>query len=250
MLQTFGLIASMDKLLKLDVLKDVATAAAATTKSLLEVYADSTDAVVTLAHEYTGSVESMTSLTDALISQKQVAAALAVAYEEVSRVVDATFGNAINTIEESMLSEADLYQRRRSQIASLTDELSTTIDPAKIAGLVQQIDALAGSAFQMLDETQRQQMSQEFVDFLTQAQTIADQQIQAGRDSLAGRETATANAIDLEVLNTAALTQQTAANTFAAAVTQFAGVMGGGGFAFDPAAIAAAIAAARGEVNA
>jgi len=250
MLQTFGLIASMDKLLKLDVLKDVATAAAATTKSLLEVYADSTDAVVTLAHEYTGSVESMTSLTDALISQKQVAAALAVAYEEVSRVVDATFGNAISTIEESMLSEADLYQRRRSQIASLTDELSTTIDPAKIAGLVQQIDALAGSAFQMLDETQRQQMSQEFVDFLTQAQTIADAQIQAGRDSLAGRETATANAIDLEVLNTAALTQQTAANTFAAAVTQFAGVMGGGGFAFDPAAIAAAIAAARGEVNA
>lgn len=249
MLQTFGLIASMDKLLKLDVLKDVATAAAATTKSLLEVYADSTDAVVTLAHEYTGSVESMTSLTDALISQKQVAAALAVAYEEVSRVVDATFGNAISTIEESMLSEADLYQRRREQIATLTDELSTTIDPAKLAGLVQQIDALAGSAFGMLDETQRQSMGAEFIAFLQQAQTIADQQIQAGRDSLAGRETATANAIDLEVLNTAALTQQAAANTFAAAVTQFAGVIGGGGFVLDPATLAAYIAAARGEVN-
>jgi len=248
--QIFGFASKLDQLLKLDVLAEVSDAAAAKMKTLLDVYGEATDAVVNLAQEYDGSLESMTSLTDALQSQKQVAAQLAVAYEEVSRLVDATFGNAINTIEESMLSEADLYQRRRSQIASLTDELSTTIDPAKIAGLVQQIDALAGSAFQMLDETQRQQMSQEFVDFLTQAQTIADQQIQAGRDSLAGRETATANAIDLEVLNTAALTQQTAANTFAAAVTQFAGVMGGSGFAFDPAAIAAAIAAARGEVNA
>ena len=248
--QIFGFASKLDQLLKLDVLAEVTEAAAAKMKTLLDVYGEATDAVVTLAQEYDASLESMTSLTDALQSQKQVAAQLAVAYEEVSRLVDATFGNAINTIEESMLSEADLYQRRREQIATLTDELSTTIDPAKLAGLVQQIDALAGSAFQMLDETQRQSMGAEFIAFLQQAQTIADQQIQAGRDSLAGRETATANAIDLEVLNTAALTQQSAANTFAAAVTQFAGVMGGGGFAFDPAAIAAAIAAARGEVNA
>lgn len=247
--QIFGFASKLDQLLKLDVLAEVTTAAANKMKTLLDVYGEATDAVVNLAQEYDGSLESMTSLTDALQSQKQVAAQLAVAYEEVSRLVDATFGNAINTIEESMLSEADLYQRRREQIATLTDELSTTIDPAKLAGLVQQIDALAGSAFQMLDETQRQSMGAEFIAFLQQAQTIADQQIQAGRDSLAGRETATANAIDLEVLNTAALTQQAAANTFAAAVTQFAGVMGGG-FAFDPAVIAAAIAAARGEVNA
>lgn len=248
--QIFGFASKLDQLLKLDVLAEVTTAAAAKMKTLLDVYGEATDAVVTLAHEYDGSLESMTSLTDALQSQKQVAAQLAVAYEEVSQLVDATFGNAISTIEESMLSEADLYQRRREQIATLTDELSTTIDPAKLAGLVQQIDALAGSAFGMLDETQRQSMGAEFIAFLQQAQTIADQQIQAGRDSLAGRETATANAIDFEVLNTAALTQQAAANTFADAVRQFAGVMGGGGFAFDPAAIAAAIAAARGEVNA
>ena len=247
--QIFGFASKLDQLLKLDVLAEVTEAAATKMKTLLDVYGEATDAVVSLAQEYDGSLESMTSLTDALQSQKQVAAQLAVAYEEVSRLVDATFGNAISTIEESMLSEADLYQRRRQQIATLTDELSTTIDPAKLAGLVQQIDALAGSAFQMLDETQRQSMGAEFIAFLQQAQTIADQQIQAGRDSLAGRETATANAIDLEVLNTAALTQQAAANTFAAAVTQFAGVMGGG-FAFDPAAIAAAIAAARAdEVN-
>ena len=247
--QIFGFASKLDQLLKLDVLAEVTEAAATKMKTLLDVYGEATDAVVSLAQEYDGSLESMTSLTDALQSQKQVAAQLAVAYEEVSRLVDATFGSAINTIEESMLSEADLYQRRRQQIATLTDELSTTIDPAKLAGLVQQIDALAGSAFGMLDETQRQSMGAEFIAFLQQAQTIADQQIQAGRDSLAGRETATANAIDLEVLNTAALTQQAAANTFAAAVTQFAGVMGGG-FAFDPAAIAAAIAAARAdEVN-
>lgn len=247
--QLFSFASTLDKLLKIDVLAEVTTAAATKMKTLLDVYDEATDAVVNLAQEYDGSLESMTSLTDALQSQKQVAAQLAVAYEEVSQLVDATFGNAISTIEESMLSEADLYQRRREQIASLTDELSTTIDPAKIAGLVQQIDALAGSAFQMLDEGQRKQMSQEFIDFLTQAQTIADQQIQAGRDSLAGRETATANAIDLEVLNTAALTQQAAANTFAAAVTTFAGVMGAG-FNLDPATIAAYIAANKAEVNA
>lgn len=249
--QLFGFASKLDKLLKLDVLKEVADAAATKTKTLLDAYSESTDALVTLAQEYDGTLESMTGLTDALQSQKQVAAQLAVAYQEVSALVDATFGSAINTIEESMLSEADLYQRRREQIASLTDELATTIDPTKIASLVQQIDSLAGAAFQMLDETQRGQMSQEFIDFLQQAQTIADQQIQAGRDSLAGRETAVAGAIDLEVLNTAALTQQAAANTFAGAVDRFAGLIGGNQLGLDPEAIAAYLRAngVAAEVN-
>jgi len=247
--QIFGFASKLDQLLKLDVLKEVADAAATKTKTLLDAYSESTDAVVNLAQEYDGTLESMTGLTDALQSQKQVAAQLAVAYQEVSALVDATFGSAINTIEESLLSEADLYQRRREQIASLTDELATTIDPTKIASLVQQIDSLAGAAFQMLDETQRGQMSQEFIDFLQQAQTIADQQIQAGRDSLAGRETAVAGAIDLEVLNTAALTQQTAANTFAGAVDRFAGLIGGNGISIDIEAILANLRAQGVEVN-
>jgi hypothetical protein len=249
--QIFGFASKLDQLLKLDVLKEVADAAATKTKTLLDAYSESTDAVVNLAQEYDGTLESMTGLTDALQSQKQVAAQLAVAYQEVSALVDATFGSAINTIEESLLSEADLYQRRREQIASLTDELATTIDPTKIASLVQQIDSLAGAAFQMLDETQRGQMSQEFIDFLQQAQTIAEQQIQAGRDSLAGRETAVAGAIDLEVLNTAALTQQTAANTFAGAVDRFAGLIGGNQLGLDPEAIAAYLRAngVAAEVN-
>jgi len=231
--QLFGFATKLDELLKLDVLKEVADAAAASTKTLLDAYSEATDAVVNLAQEYDGTLESMTGLTDALTSQKQVAAQLAAAYQEVSSLVDATFGNAISTIEESMLSEADLYQRRREQIASLTAELGTTIDPAKIAGLVQQIDSLAGSAFQMLDESQRASLSGEFIDFLRQAQTLADQQIQAGRDSLAGRETAVTNAVDLEVMNTAALTQQAAANTFSEAVEKFAGIVGGNAFGID-----------------
>jgi hypothetical protein len=231
--QLFGFATKLDELLKLDVLKEVADAAAASTKTLLDAYSEATDAVVNLAQEYDGTLESMTGLTDALTSQKQVAAQLAAAYQEVSSLVDATFGNAISTIEESMLSESDLYQRRREQIASLTAELGTTIDPAKIAGLVQQIDSLAGSAFQMLDESQRASLSGEFIDFLRQAQTLADQQIQAGRDSLAGRETAVTNAVDLEVMNTAALTQQAAANTFSEAVEKFAGIVGGNAFGID-----------------
>ncbi len=249
LVQLFGFASKLDQLLELDVLAEVTTAAATKMKTLLDVYGEATDAVVNFAQEYDGSLESMTSLTDALQSQKQVAAQLAVAYEEVSRLVDATFGNAISTIEESMLSEADLYQRRRDQIASLTAELATTIDPAKIAGLVQQIDSLAGSAFQMLDESQRASLSGEFITFLEQAQTIADQQIQAGRDSLAGRETAVTNAVDLEVMNTAALTQQAAANTFSDAVEKFAGLVGGNAFNIGIEAILANLRSQGVEVN-
>lgn len=249
--QLFGFATKLDELLKLDVLKEVADAAAASTKTLLDAYSEATDAVVNLAQEYDGTLESMTGLTDALTSQKQVAAQLAAAYQEVSSLVDATFGNAISTIEESMLSEADLYQRRRQQIASLTAELSTTIDPTRIAQLVQQIDSLAGSAFQMLDESQRASLSGEFIDFLRQAQTLADQQIQAGRDSLAGRETAVTNAVDLEVMNTAALTQQAAANTFSDAVNVFAGLMSGNVFGIDAEMVAAYLRSqrAQSEVN-
>ena len=56
------------------------------------------------------------------------AAQLAAAYQEVSSLVDATFGNAISTIEESMLSEADLYQRRREQIAGFQSAGAAAIE--------------------------------------------------------------------------------------------------------------------------
>jgi len=39
--------------------------------------------------------------------------------------------------------------------------------------------------------------------------------------------------VDLEVMNTAALTQQAAANTFSEAVEKFAGIVGGNAFGID-----------------
>lgn len=243
----FGYAADLDRLLKINVLEATAQAAEAAASTILDVYDKATQKVVDLAAEYDGTAESLANLNGALTEQKAIAIQLAEQYRQVADAVNAAFGDAITQIQDSLLSEADLYAKRRQQIAELTTELQTTIDPSRIAAISDQINTLALSAFQMLDDGQRAAMGAEFVAFLENARSIATAQIQAGTDSLASRETGVAASVDMELLAQAAKTQQDAANTFAGAVEQFAGLMNGQEFNLE--SILANFRAAGVEVN-
>jgi hypothetical protein len=217
----------LDRLLSIKVVDEVEKAAQTSATTLLDLYDTSTEAVVNFAQEMTGSIEQLGLLNEKLAEQKQVAAQLAVAYAEAASVVQQTFGQAIETIQNELLSADELYEKRRDQIADLTAQLGQTVDPQKIAELTSRIDSLASAAWQQLDETQKKSMGEEFITFLRNAQALAEQQIAAGQTALIGRETALASGIDLEVMRSAAEIQSAAAQQFADAAQIFAGAVAG-----------------------
>ncbi len=143
-----------------------------------------------------------------------------------------TFGAAIEKIENSLLAPDQLYERRREQVAELTAQLGQTIDPAQIAAIVGKIDTISGAAWGQLDADQRASMGQEFVTFLRNAQALAEQQIAAGETALGSREAAVQSGVDLDLMRTAAETQNAAAQTFAGAAQLIADAIAKGGFGF------------------
>ncbi len=245
----FTAASDLDRLLKINVLEETAKAAEAASKTIISAYDEATQKVVDLASEYDGTAESLTTLNQALAEQKAIAVQLAEQYRQVALAVNDAFGNTISQIQDSLLSEADLYAKRRQQIADLTTELGTTIDPARIAAISDQINQLASAAYGLLDESQRAALGNEFVTFLENARDLATAQLTAGTDQLGSRETGLAGAVDLELMAQAAQTQQTAANTFANAVNTFAGIVGGNGISIDIEAILANLRAQGVEVN-
>lgn len=246
----FTAASDLDRLLNIDVLKLTAEAAQDAAQTIIGAYDTATQKVVNLAAEYDGTAESLATLTAALTEQKAVAVQLAEQYRQVSLAVTAQFGDAIGQIQDSLLNEADLYAKRRQQIAELTTELSTTIDPARIAALSDQINQLALNAYGLLDDGQRAAMGAEFVAFLENARDLATAQLTVGANTLGTREDAVAASIDLELMTQAAQTQQQAANAFAGAVETFAGLVSGNVRGIDPEQLLAYLRAQGVEVNA
>lgn len=219
-----GLAAAIriDDLLDLDVVKrtqDAIDALLEPQKKLIELYDDTTERVMDLAAGFTGGADSLTDLANALVDQKNAALELAMAYQGVQMETTALFGNAIDQIRQSLMSDEELYAERRAQIASLTDQLANAISPDEISRLQNQIVGLSGDAFRSLAPDQQQSLGQEFLAFLSEAQALADRQLQAGLDSLASREQGIQSTIDLEL--EVAQQQQRAVMDQQAAVDQF-----------------------------
>ncbi len=224
-----GLI-NIDKLLNLDVVKETDKALEAlgqANKSLLGQYDDLTSALMDVSAGYDGSTDSIIGLSDALTAQKSIAVQLAVAYRAVGEQISSTFGSARDFISESVLSEEELYAKRRAQIADLSASLTSTIDPEKIAAISAQIDQLARGAFGLLSDEQKKAEAGGFLSFFDQAQGVAAAQIAAGQASLSGREAGVSGSIDLELARVnQATAEKNAASTdrFAAVVDQLMGL--------------------------
>lgn len=219
----FEQLQAIDQLLDLDVVNDTAEVLqvlADAQRPLLDQYGELTQQVLDAGSGLDGTAESMGVLTQALDAQKRVALDLAVAYQTLGAEVGARFGSTINQIQESLLNEEELYGRRRQQIAELTAELATTLDPGRIAELTGQIDSLASGAFQGLDEGQQQSLASEFIGFLEQANDLSQRQIAAGLADLEARETGVRSAVDLELGAQSSRVQERAAEAQAAAAAQ------------------------------
>ena len=231
LVQVFGFIADIDKLLGLDVVgaatEAAATRAASAQNEMTLAYEAASSRVRELTANFDGSLQSMTALTEALAAQKTVAAQMAQAYTELSEAVSRSLQSTIDMIRESQLSTDERVSGNRVKISDLMAQLGTASDPAMIANLVSQIDTLVKATWGMLNPEQQRAQQQEFIDILTEADALAQERIKIGLDALAESETALRETVDeglaafaasLDTLGTTLGTQsQTAADqtTFA-----------------------------------
>ena len=185
--------------------------------TLLETYDALTQQLVDVTAEYDGSLDALDRLSEALAIQKTAAIELAAIYLQLSEETDRLFNSTIEGIRESLLSEEELYELRRSQIAQLTGELLTVVDAEDIVRLRDEILALSNDAIGLLDEDQLRQQAPEIIQFLEEANQIAQDRFGAGLDELAARETAVTDLVDFELANRAAETTAEAANTMQSA---------------------------------
>ena len=162
---------------EVDQLFEVLTDLTEPSQTLHEIYQDLTDQTFAATEAFDGSGEAMSALADSLTQQKTIAFELVSAYRAVSIEIDALLGNTIQNIRESVLSDEQIYAARRAEIASLTDQLSSAISPEEINRLVSEIDSLTNQAYSLLDESQQQELSAEFISFLTEVQDRAQAQI-------------------------------------------------------------------------
>jgi len=218
----FAAAVEIDNLLGLDVVKDTKSAVdklLEPQKLLIDLYDSTTERVMSLAAGIDGSAAGLVTLSEALREQKTAAVELALAYQGVQLETGALFGGAIQSIRESLLSDEQLYEERRAQIAALTAELATTISPDEISRLQNEIVGLSTDTYRSLDSGQQEALGAEFIAFLTEAQSLAQQQLEAGIASLSSREDGIRATIDLEL--SAAQQQTQAASTMQSAADQF-----------------------------
>jgi len=94
----------------------------------------------------------------------------------------------------------------------LMGKLNTATDPMQIENLVQQITALTDSVWSGLDESQKTTKGAEFLQFLDDAEAMAQARTQAGMDALEASQETLTTAIK-DAMNAAAVAQQNAANS-------------------------------------
>jgi hypothetical protein len=219
----------IDSLLELDVVRSTEEALDALEKAnrpLVERYHEQTEAVLTLASTWENAgldADSLVALNDALFLQKSLALDLALSYRALSESTSALLGNTIQNIRESILTEEELYNLRRSQIADLTSELLSpqTISPDEIAALVDSINALTADAYNILTEDQQSALAAEFIRLLEQADAIAQEKISMGLARLETSERDVLATIDFTLAQNAAEINMSADSTFSDAVDRW-----------------------------
>jgi hypothetical protein len=218
----FGFAVDIDRLLNMDVLKQAADNAEAATRTIYDLYGDATANVVDLAQTFDGSADSMASLTQALIDQKTIASQLAQQYVDLAAATAGLISDTRQSFIEDTLTRDELYASKRMGVFLTSGALQGETDPAKIAALSKQGVDLTREAWGLLTPEERKAMLPEFLGFLGNFEGQNNSAIASGQELLASREAATAAAVDLELLGTAANVQNVAATKMTAAVDTFA----------------------------
>lgn len=176
----FQLLGSIDRLLNLDLVQASMDAVAESQKTMTAAYSDSLEAYRQVVAEYDGSLASLEALTNATALITQVQLDLIAVYQQVGQEISNLFQGSAQTIREQLMSEEELYNLRRSQIDELVAQASTTVDPAELSRLAEEINRLGLDAFNLLDADQQQALGAEFIEFFEGLDELFGDQISEG----------------------------------------------------------------------
>ena len=165
-------------------------------RSLLDAYAEQTDATRALVDGGVRGAEALQELNAALVRQKQSAAALALAYHAAGEEVAALLGGAARAIRESQLSPEQLYEARRATADALRAELETTTDPERVRRIAADIERAARDAWALLGPDQQARLAEDFAGFLDASAEAAQRRLDAGLEELRDSEATLADAAD------------------------------------------------------
>ena len=194
-LQAFQMLATIDVALALDPIQQVTDAIEAESISMTEAYEGVLAAYRELVANYDGSLESLEALTNATLILKEVQVQLAAALITTGQEISSMFQTSASSIREALMSEEELYNLRRNQIDDLVEQAMNTTDPAELKRLADEINALGLDAWNLLDEDQKAQLGQEFIDFFDNMDELFGGQVQLGLDTISEDS----SAIDQEV---------------------------------------------------
>jgi ribosomal protein S11 len=208
------------------------------TKTLTEKYKDLSDATVELAENFDGTITYLNTLTEAYVTQKQAAWELAAALKSVETEIGKMFADTAESIRMSLMEPEELYEYRKAQAENLAGLLTQTTDPGELARLSEEINNIVNSLYGGLDETQRQTMAPEFLEFLSGVDAIVRGQVATGLEGLDDIAQQADNDITNSLLSTVLTLDETTeryaaelgvftdgANTFSVAVDRFAAIV-------------------------
>jgi len=114
---------------------------------------------------YDGSIESIELLVDATTILIASQIELIAVYQQIGAAISEMFQGSAQTVREALMSEEELYNFRKSRIDELVELAANTTDPEELDRIAREIDRLGLLNFNSLDESQRQALGPEFIEF-------------------------------------------------------------------------------------
>ena len=173
---------------------------------------DSTAEVYRLTGAFDGSLASAQSLAGAVQAQYALELQLVAQIQNALSSTQAMFGNSIDQIRMSVMDDSQRYDYLRAKIDDLYMQLATATDPAVIANLAQQINDLTLASYNLLDDTQKATVADEFIGYLEGVRDVTTTQLEASQAQITETHQQLASTIE-NVMMAVADRMMAAANT-------------------------------------
>lgn len=177
--------------------------------------------------EFLSLIDSLDLTTQAGQDAYRALIGVAPAFSNVAQVVmsaldsiSKTTADSIRDIEMSLLDDEGKYSYLDDELEGLVTSLKDAFDPAEITSLVEQINSKTLEAWNLLDETQKQQVGTEFLDRIRYAEEISKDRLDpeaAVNADKSEKEKEESDSVNKAALESATAQKEAAAATASAA---------------------------------
>lgn len=188
--------------------------------TVVDAYQAQTDAMSNLIDNFDGSFSSAQQLNAALAQNQAAAAQLAGQILQLAQNLGNMFGQSAQQIRESVMTEEELFEARKNERDALRRAINTMTDPAEIERAAQEINRLNNLLFQSFDNPGNA-LAEQYATYAERTNEQVQQRLDTILNGIEQTQEAQNNRIQ-EMMESAAVAQQNAANTFASAASVIA----------------------------